>query len=398
MIAIIKSLRYENTMSQSRLSALNHVKKPIKYIILIFFIFVIFFFGYIVSSQKISKPPYHALDDAIKPITNPLRHSRNDHTVYILSISGGGIHGIIPAKILSYIESKTGKPISELFDLIIGTSTGAFQSIFLTIPNKNGAPKHSAKEMLVVYNQLAKRMLKTSWYHEVATLNGMLGPKFTNESRVKFFQQLGNNTRFGHLLTNVVIPTYDIIHSRPLLFVNWHISKHGPLYLDDNYRSNDILLAATSAPTLYPATRVGRKGNTHTLIDGGIFIADPAISGLILAMTVYPNRKYVLVSLNTGIRNLKLRSARFGGIGQWLMNYLPTQANAGQEFESILLENLSRNHPELLEFYSFDTMIPEEPIDNITPKNIQILNQSADQMIRNNHQQLDKLITVLLSS
>ena len=42
----------------------------------------------------------------------------------ILSIDGGGIRGIIPATILSYIEDKTQKPIANCFDLIAGTSTG----------------------------------------------------------------------------------------------------------------------------------------------------------------------------------------------------------------------------------------------------------------------------------
>jgi patatin-like phospholipase/acyl hydrolase len=43
----------------------------------------------------------------------------------ILQIDGGGIRGIIPAVILSYLEEKCGKPLCQCFDLITGTSTGA---------------------------------------------------------------------------------------------------------------------------------------------------------------------------------------------------------------------------------------------------------------------------------
>ena len=44
----------------------------------------------------------------------------------ILSINGGGIRGLIPAKILEDIEEKAlgKKKCSEFFDLVVGTSTG----------------------------------------------------------------------------------------------------------------------------------------------------------------------------------------------------------------------------------------------------------------------------------
>lgn len=41
----------------------------------------------------------------------------------ILAIDGGGIRGIIPAMVFNCIEEKTNKPIGEMFDLVVGTST-----------------------------------------------------------------------------------------------------------------------------------------------------------------------------------------------------------------------------------------------------------------------------------
>ena len=40
----------------------------------------------------------------------------------VLSIDGGGIRGTIPAVLLEQLERDTGKAVSELFDLVIGTS------------------------------------------------------------------------------------------------------------------------------------------------------------------------------------------------------------------------------------------------------------------------------------
>jgi patatin-like phospholipase/acyl hydrolase len=59
-------------------------------------------------------------------------------TIKILSIDGGGIRGLIPAIILDYIETTTGKPISQLFHLITGTSTGGILALGLVKP---GAPR-----------------------------------------------------------------------------------------------------------------------------------------------------------------------------------------------------------------------------------------------------------------
>src|SRR5437016_1121497 len=71
----------------------------------------------------------------------------------ILSIDGGGTRGIIAAIILAAIEERTGKPISQLFDLIAGTSTGAILALGLTMPNSSGQPNFSAEELCRLYEQ-----------------------------------------------------------------------------------------------------------------------------------------------------------------------------------------------------------------------------------------------------
>ena len=42
----------------------------------------------------------------------------------ILSIDGGGVRGLIPGVVLCEIEKRMGKPLSDCFDLIAGTSAG----------------------------------------------------------------------------------------------------------------------------------------------------------------------------------------------------------------------------------------------------------------------------------
>ena len=48
----------------------------------------------------------------------------NNAPLRILCLDGGGIKGLVPAIILQEIEQKCGHRIDEMFDLVVGTSTG----------------------------------------------------------------------------------------------------------------------------------------------------------------------------------------------------------------------------------------------------------------------------------
>ena len=49
----------------------------------------------------------------------------------ILCLDGGGMRGLVQLEILSQLEKRTGRKITELFDWIIGTSTGAIIALGL---------------------------------------------------------------------------------------------------------------------------------------------------------------------------------------------------------------------------------------------------------------------------
>ena len=71
----------------------------------------------------------------------------------VLSIDGGGIRGIIPAMVIHYLETQTGRPALELFDLVAGTSTGGIIGLGLALPSftHSQQPRFSAKELADLY-------------------------------------------------------------------------------------------------------------------------------------------------------------------------------------------------------------------------------------------------------
>src|SRR6201999_861573 len=66
----------------------------------------------------------------------------------ILAIDGGGIRGILPAMVLSDLERRTNRPIIDLFDLIVGTSTGGLVALALSCPDAEGKPRHTARDIV----------------------------------------------------------------------------------------------------------------------------------------------------------------------------------------------------------------------------------------------------------
>lgn len=49
----------------------------------------------------------------------------------ILFLDGGGIKGLVQLEVLMQLEEKTGRKITELFDWIVGTSTGGVIALTL---------------------------------------------------------------------------------------------------------------------------------------------------------------------------------------------------------------------------------------------------------------------------
>ena len=90
-----------------------------------------------------------------------------EKTWNILSMDGGGIRGLVTAKVVQnmekygyeyaegkgYIEKrKDGRlNMSEIFDMMAGTSTGSLLTTALSMPNEDGSNKFNSDDVIRVY-------------------------------------------------------------------------------------------------------------------------------------------------------------------------------------------------------------------------------------------------------
>lgn len=72
----------------------------------------------------------------------------------ILSLDGGGMKGLATVRLLRMIELKAKQPLRDLFDLVVGTSTGALLAVALMLKGMN------LEECEAVYKELGKKVFQ----------------------------------------------------------------------------------------------------------------------------------------------------------------------------------------------------------------------------------------------
>ncbi|OYW55224.1 MAG: hypothetical protein B7Y80_09545 [Hyphomicrobium sp. 32-62-53] len=193
----------------------------------------------------------------------------------VLAIDGGGVKGLVPASILAELERRTGRPISQQFDLIAGTSTGAILALGLARPSNENArlPAFSAADLVGLYREYSERIFPRS-FAPMRALRRVFRPKFSPEDVEAVFASYFEDVRLIEALTNVAIPAYDIVENRRIWFLSYASAQNDLLM-------RDIVRGATAAPTFFAPSRfavskrVAEKG-TVALVDGALFANNPS--------------------------------------------------------------------------------------------------------------------------
>ena len=134
----------------------------------------------------------------------------SDRPFRVLSIDGGGVRGLIPLTILAEIERITGKHTSELFDLIVGNSTGGIISLCLVAPDEQNNPKYTAEQARQLYLQGTPKIFQKSFLHSLATGGGLWAPKYNRANLDGVLTQFFGDSTLNQATAPVIVTSYII--------------------------------------------------------------------------------------------------------------------------------------------------------------------------------------------
>lgn len=294
----------------------------------------------------------------------------------VLSIDGGGVRGIIPAMFLAEIERCTGKAISDLFDLIAGTSTGGILALGFALADETGKPKFSAADGVRIYAENSDDVFPPQYGIFSAIKNALFDEKYNHEGLKRTLQQYLGDAQLDDVLphVDVIIPSYDLTERKPRFFKSSRLE-------DRHYFMWQIGLATTAAPTYFePYHATQPPLSDEILVDGGLFANNPA-------MCAYAEAKFhnhddiLLVSIGTGYATeaLPFESVKDRGQIQWilpLINIIFDGMGGAVDFQ--LRQILPDER-----YYRFQIKLPNDVaiLDNATAQNITALKDYANQMI-----------------
>lgn len=210
--------------------------------------------------------------------------------ITVLSIDGGGVRGLIPGTILSFLEDELQKldgenvRLADYFDVMAGTSTGGLVTAMLAAPDENNRPLFAAKDIKQFYLDHCPGIFhqeKSMFGHARKMMKALEGPRYDGKYLHQLAKEKLGNTRLHQTLTNIVVPTFDIKRMQPTIFSSYEVKRKPSL----DVLLSDICIGTSAAPTYLPPHQFKSEGpngeeREFNLIDGGVAANNPALAAI----------------------------------------------------------------------------------------------------------------------
>jgi uncharacterized protein len=323
----------------------------------------------------------------------------------LLAIDGGGIRGVIPARVLEAIEERLHRPICELFDMVAGTSTGGILALGVSKPGPGGKPAFAAKELLGLYVDHGHEIFPHSFWRKVRIGGGILDVRYRTSPLEALLRDRFGDTMLSAALTEVVIPTYDLSKPGPFFFKRQYAREP-----DWDVRMSDAARATSAAPTYFDPARVPslNDGQEHALVDGGVFANNPAVAAYSDATREgwAGSANIYVVSIGTGQPPMdqahpgpipvRYKDALHWGFVRWARPGLEVVFDGLAKAAEYEMEKLC-DHDQALNYWRLQSDLPSagHRMDDASPENIHRLRLDADALLKKESKKFDAICTML---
>jgi hypothetical protein len=167
---------------------------------------------------------------------------------------------------------------------------------------------------------------------------------------------------------------------------------------DYNWKVTEIARATSAAPTYFPPLHLTRGADDYALVDGGVFVNNPAMAAYVQARLLYPEAaRVVVVSVGTGDRQdaITFAQANKWGLVGWAKQIVPVLMDSVSEAVDFELTTL----PECTYYRLQPLDLPPAAgqMDNVTPENLVTLQTIAKNYVASQSTLLDKISAELKS-
>ena len=236
----------------------------------------------------------------------------------ILSIDGGGLRGIVPLLILKEIENQTGKKIFELFDLITGTSTGGIIACGLVATTDGVTPSITVDKLIDLYTTKGEVIFpyKKNIFQKIGSgFNSLFNPKFSANGLDGLLTDYFADLKLSNCLKPIIVTSYDIKNNEVVMFKSRLSDEIGW-----NAKLKDVCRSTSAAPTYLPSYPLAFSGKGRVLIDGGVYINNPALAAIADALKSGQKLGNIeVLSLGTGTHpaDLGMKNTPSWGVVNW---------------------------------------------------------------------------------
>jgi len=237
-------------------------------------------------------------------IFSNLFNKRKEIPKKIISFDGGGVRVIAGIVFLKKLEVESGKKITDIFDMFVGTSAGAFNASCLAFNDMSmvDLKKYWSKEYL-------DRIMETSFFWDQASLV-QARPRYETKGRLKLLNEIFGEKTLGESKKPIVTLCYDIEKRNHVV----HSSNLTP-----KVTFVDAVCASSAAPMYFPTYQMS---NGSWMIDGGVVTNNPTLIGFNHAKNYFNTENIKVLSIGAGLNKNKISgeaSSKWGGVG-WLRN------------------------------------------------------------------------------